>query len=206
MAIVVASLLLSSCVSTTSVPSGAELDEVRAAQLDAQWANLDLPDERRPVDTGFEVVAIEDWAHQVASCMKSAGYTNFEDRGGTLQIGKSDPISEPVSESIDFFECRSAYQRDLTLGTALTRDQRDFLYDYYQQSLVPCLELAGVRVDDAPTREWFAQTGEGMGWNPYYAMDTFSFGEVVADDELLATCPSFPKGEIFDPWRVSDDG
>lgn len=203
-------MTLAGCVPTTTAPSAgdrdSELAHIREVQLDAQWTNLGFPAADRPADNGFEVVAIEDWARRVAGCMTSAGYENFHAVGGTLQIGKSDPVSEPRAEEIDFFECRSAFQRDLGLEVGLTVEQRDYLYDYYQETLVPCLELAGVRIENAPTREQFAAMGDGMGWNPYYALDTLSFAEVSVDARLLVQCPSFPKDAIFDPWRVSSSG
>jgi len=203
-------VILTGCVPTTSAPPvgdrSGELAHIREVQLDAQWSNLGFAEADRPPDTGFEVVAIEDWARRVAGCMTAAGYENFRAVGGTLQIGKSDPVSEPRAEAIDFFECRAAFQRDLGMDASLTVAQRDYLYDYYQETLVPCLELAGVRIDNAPTREQFAATGAGVGWNPYYALDTSSFGEVSVDGELLAQCPSFPKDPIFDAWRVIPNG
>lgn len=203
-------VLLSGCVPTTSAPPGGSAEEnlalVREVQLDAQWTNLDLPAEQRPADVGYEVVAIDEWAERVAACMTAKGYRNFEARGGNLQIGKSATFSEEVSEAIDFFECRSAFQRELSIASGINAEQREYLYDYYQESLVPCLELAGVRVESAPTRAAFAATGEGIGWNPYLALDGFSFGEVSVDAETLERCPSFPKDAVFDPWRLESSG
>lgn len=204
-----AAMLLAGCVPTKPVPAALSgdggLDQVRADQLDAQWSNMGLPADQRPPDTGYEVVAVGDWARKVAGCMATAGYENFEAVGGTLQIGKSDPRSEQVSESIDFFECRAAFQRDVELPSVMTTEQRYFLYDYYRETLVPCLELAGVEVEAAPTRDQFAQNTDGVAWNPYYVMDAVSFGSRAIDPALLRQCPSFPKGEVFDPWRIERD-
>lgn len=186
--------------------SRAEMLTVRAAQLDVQWERLDLPDELRPNEEQFEVVPGAEWATRVAACMTEAGYENYGAVDGRVQVGKASTLSEPRAESLDFFECRVLFQRDLSEGAELNREQRDYLYDYYLESLVPCLELQGVRVEDPPTREEFAATGIGIGWNPYYAMDALSFGEVVADDALLLACPSFPKDARFDEWRISASG
>ena len=200
-------VLLGGCVTTSQLPEGGmsrdELLIVRAAQLDVAWERLDLPDEIRPAEQGFTVVPSDEWAQRVAGCMSDAGYDNYGVRDQRLQIGKASSLSEPRTEAIDFFVCRALFQRDLTDGVELNRGQRDYLYDYYLTSLVPCLELQGVQIEDSPTRDEFAASGVGIGWNPYYAMDALSFGEVVADDALLAACPSFPSDSRFDDWRSS---
>ena len=200
-------VLLGGCVATTEIPAGgmsrSELLEVRAAQLDVAWERLDLPDELRPAEREFTVVPGDEWAARVAGCMTAAGYENYEAVDGRIQVGKASTLSEPSGEKLDFYECRVLFQSDPADGAELNREQRDYLYDYYLTSLVPCLELQGVHIEDPPTREEFAETGVGVGWNPYYAMDALSFGEVVADDALLAACPSFPGDSRFDDWRSS---
>jgi hypothetical protein len=74
----------------------------------------------------------------------------------------------------------------------LNSAQAEYAYDYFQQTLIPCLALRGIEVRDAPTREtYFAEFG---WWNPYWSIDPKLLNGSLADRDLLTACPPLAPG------------
>jgi len=65
----------------------------------------------------------------------------------------------------------------------------EFTYDYYRQSLAPCLDNLGFRVLAPPTRGSFVESGGN--WSPYDSV----FTALLSSDEISAiahACPATP--------------
>ena len=71
----------------------------------------------------------------------------------------------------------------------LSRDELAFTYDYYRQSLAPCLDNLGFRILAPPTRQAFIESDGN--WSPYDSVFTgFLDSEEIGTIEHV--CPQAP--------------
>lgn len=86
-------------------------------------------------------------------------------------------------------KCESAVLSPNEAGYFSTA-QLDYLYDYYQDTLVPCLQLQGLDVGFAPSRSEFASVAGWVSWDPYSEL-----GAAVPPSrsaEIRSRCPGYP--------------
>ena len=193
--VVLAVLALSGC-ATVSLPdpgmSDAEMERYHRLQSDSSWQNTSLADSLRPPAAAKQVVTGEEWAEIVAECMNSAGFDNYRAIDGGLSIEYvSRSADDATAEIIAHFSCNENLWLEGEEEYLLNSAQLDYLYDYYQDVLVPCLSVNKVEIWDQPTREWFI--GANGGWNPYYSVESVSW-PLLEDQTIFAECPAMPPG------------
>ena len=164
-------LLASGCVTVRPLPDGPGADNPELAlqsRLEQAWSNTGLDGARPDVEVG-QPVETEGGFEVIADCMGSHGHDEFGFSDGwsgpqLTQIGTT-RLSDEMQ--VDFFTCFAASPTIMESATPfLTASQLDYLYDYYQELVIPCLAATGARVGAVPTREEF-QTDRYGSWTPY---------------------------------------
>ena len=182
-------VLLSGCAEHRHAPPSGLSAEEFAQYHDylgqRMWQGTGLPESLRPEITP-EIVEPEEWTDRLGSC---------DDMAATaMAAGEQAAI---ISE----YSCRMRYQLTPGVLTLLNEAQLDYLYDYYKDTLVPCLRIRGVEVPEVLTREEAVDVGRfgAYPWNPYAAMGDFTRDD-VRDSTTWSACPPFPPDAVFDRY------
>jgi hypothetical protein len=189
-------IALAGCTPTRSVPpqaSGSELqqlvDDERA--LFRQWYLylVNAPPDP-PVIPVERVIAPSETQAVYGSCMDAAGYPNYGEPGATVAVEQS------TDGQLALYICVSQFPVEPSAFGIFSRDQLDYLYDYYQQSLIPCLAASGHDVIDIPVRAEFLRRDPAQlyAWSPYGELTGLSPKLLTS---LAERCPEFPPG-IFE--------
>ena len=187
-------LLLAGCAPVAQLPpepSGAELDALIAQELDFQWQYVGLtPDAPRPTVDRIRVVSLEEAEQVHRECMVEAGYGNFRQVTASIYGGASN------LERLAIYICSAQYPVPPSSYGLFSDEQRSYLYDYYIEVTVPCIESTGLTVDSVPTREEFlAPETHMLGlWMPYRSVRTETDVAYLANTK----CPYVPDG--FNPF------
>jgi hypothetical protein len=161
--------------------------------------NLDVKDaagfsatDEQPSDIGdISIVNPSELDYAFAECVKGAGYADYSvDYFGTLVLkgptGAESEIERGVRHNCDFTQ-----QLAMSNSALLSSREREYVYDYYRQWLVPCLALAGYPIHGAPSREEFISDWLTPGWwSPYDSIDLEP--GAAARFGLQKQCPSMP--------------
>lgn len=198
--LVVVALLLAGCASP--VPErgdGYDYAVIVHERLDSVWAQTGLPDSARPALEPGPAVNQFLAASSFAACMAERGWPDYSssDIGYSyrdISLVDSDP------ERLDWYECFAAFPVD-SRYTLRSVDEFDFLYDYYQDTLIPCLAENGHPVTAAPSRLEFRTSWKQWSdplfpylWNPYYELRKHG---AVDTTELELMCPAQPPNQDF---------
>lgn len=184
-AIAVAALLLAGCSATPVVEPLTGLSEMEE-QLYAQsfalrWSGIEVPDA-----PDVEVVAYvpsAGWGTAVSGCMNAAGYADYAATGA----GMSYPSRQDDAETLALYTCIGRYPVQADFSAYANKAQLEYLYDYFRDSLIPCLAAEGYIVPGtAPSREQFTEFTVQPRWNPYNAL-LAEPGESVRE-----RCPASP--------------
>ena len=189
-AVVAASIvLLSGCAEPRHAPpsglSAEEFAEYNDYVGQRMWQFTGLPESLRPEVTP-EIVEPDEWTERLGACDDMAAVATAAGEQAAI-------ISE--------YECRMSYQLTPGVLSLLNEAQLDYLYDYYQRTLVPCLRIRGVEVPEVLTRDEAVDVGRfgAYPWNPYGAMSDFTRDD-VRDSATWAACPPFPPDAVFDRY------
>jgi len=161
-------LMATGCTSTLAIPAqptGEELDRLIALELDFQWQYVGLtPDSPRPEVERIRIVSMEEAEAVHTQCLIDAGYENTR---LTTTFGADS------YERLAIYTCTAQYPTPPASYGLFSEEQLDFLYDYFMQVTVPCLEANGVTVPDIPSREDFKVPSSQLKqvWIPYYSID-----------------------------------
>jgi hypothetical protein len=197
--VALAAVLLAGC-STVPVPRSAtpdELDRIVRAELDRQWAFTGLegviPRPDYPVE---ELGSVDGFSQGFGACMQEVGFTSWGvgDTGLDMSSVNSGGARSTPEQQYDYYECIARFPNI----DPLTDEQLDFVYDYYQRWLVPCLETEGYELHDVPTREEFHEyrAVNGWLWGPYSAMVAYPQGAEL--HAVLGKCKPTLAG--MDGW------
>ena len=155
------------------------LDEAFAARFDG----VD-----RPVAVPVRFVLPNGWAGLMRNCMNTAGFTavGFDREQGFTNVEKTG------EGALAWYECTQRLPRYDTVFARLSDEQLDQLYEYDTEVLVPCAGAIGLPVQEVPSREDFADGGEGIAgwWHPFLAVAVPSSRAAV--DLLFAKCDPYP--------------
>ena len=162
---------VSGCSATTAPPVGpseAELNERVHAELDRQWklTGLDgiVP---RPEVEVEKISSIDGFSEEFGQCMTDAGFTGWGVSEAGLDMASVNPDGAATTpeQQLAYYGCTARFPGVDKLSVA----QMDFVYDYYQRWLIPCIEQQGYEVIGAPSRDDFYASREQTGWqwSPY---------------------------------------
>ena len=199
--LVAASLLLLVGCSATPAPEpgldAADVDELRDYLIDIYWASTGLSDDLRPPRSSVTVVDGSDRDAAYVKCMNNAGFDNYDAiPGGGYTIGDASMDDRRDDELIADYVCGTSFEIDGQFDGVYNDAQLDYLYDYYQQILVPCLQVLDYQVAEVPTRAEFS--GNWGGWHPYYSVEALRQEAFFEDKRVPSECPPTPAG-IADP-------
>ena len=127
--------------------------------------------------------------------MNVAGFDQYVAVDGGYQT-EGDLTERSNAEVLAAYVCDTSFEVEGQYDNWLNARQLDYVYDYFQGSLVPCIELLGYELLEPPTRAQF--TEQWGGWHPYFAVDESQFERYFADNRVPSECPPFPAG-IEDP-------
>ena len=168
---VVAALLLAGCtVTPVAEPlSGLspEEEQLYAQSFALQWSGIEVAGD--PVVGVVAYVPSAGWGTAVAGCMNAAGYPDY----GVTATGMTYPAREDDAEALALYTCIGEYPVQADFSSYANEAQLGYLYDYFRDSLVPCLATEGYTVPGAaPTREQFTRFTVEPRWNPYNALES----------------------------------
>jgi hypothetical protein len=193
-------MTLSACTPQQSFPRGpsdAEVDAAVQELLDTQWegTGLDGVVERPIVEPESSVTQ---WSPGMAECVSEIGEESYgwsDTEGFMLGTGERGTDAQQLA----FYECYARFPS----VSVFSREQREYIYDYYLTSLLPCLGLHGHPALVVPSRRSFvAGTGTVDGswlWSPYSAMTELPSDRAVFDT-LYRECPPSIPG--VDGWST----
>ena len=188
-AVVASAVLVAGCAEQRSAPPSGLTAEELARYHDYTgrelWEYTGLPDSMRPV-VEPKFVEVEEWSERLEDC------------------GDTAPIATAAGQQaavITEYRCRMSYQLSGEVLGLLNGAQLDYLYDYYQDTLVPCLRVRGVEIPEILTRDEAVDVGRfgAFPWNPYNAMSDFARGD-AQDESTWSACPPFPPDPVFDRY------
>ncbi len=196
--ILLAALALAGCVTVVEPPKAgltdAEAQSIVHENLDQFWTNTGLSDEQlRPEITPIALLSSAEATSAFITCMNEAGYSQYSTAYGGGYSVADHPID--TKEKLALYRCNARYQMD-PREYRLNRAQLEYLYDYYQTTLIPCLARAGfVDLEQVATREQMLQYG---GWNPYYSLPADTYAALTSESEVVRMCPATPVGSGFE--------
>ena len=195
--VLAAMLVLTGCVAVPPPgPSDSEIVAMQERALQQTWERTGLEGDPPAVEAG-PAMESEAWWQAIYDCVQERGFmiTSMEwssSSGAAIMTNSGDTIDDPETQRA-FYECVAAHplvldERDM----ALTDAQLDYVYDYYQSWLVPCVIMQGYRLSDVPTRtEYRALAGQ---WSPFFAVDISISG---ADYERLERVCGAERPELY---------
>jgi hypothetical protein len=165
-----AALALTGCavVHPPSPPTDADVESLTARIRERSWQNTGLPGEAPEVEAQPSPGQEESFPLS-AECMADAGVVSFSwsfnpDNGYDLTEWTGSTLDDAEVQRM-FYVCMATYPQPLREGDVASDAQLDYLYDLYQDVIVPCMIDNGYRLPDAPTRaEFFETRGQ---WSPY---------------------------------------
>lgn len=112
--------------------------------------------------------------------------------GSGIDLGSYSALEwMPVAEGdyVAWYTCRVKFP---LLSSAPPNDEQvGYLYDYFTQFVVPCLEANGSAIDSAPSRDTFVREWPNQDWFPEPTTSAPGTAEYAS---ASAVCPSTPPG------------
>jgi hypothetical protein len=197
---IVAVLLLEGCATQSTVPSGISDEEagrLLLVALASDTARLQeaIPGSSISLQIGDELSDNwEDWIGLQVQCLEAAGFDPVSVTDTGFMIGGDE---DRVLEAR--LHCKYRFPLDPRLLGALSSEQAQWAWDYWDTRLIPCVEALGYTVPGVPQRDEFVRQAVGrigpLPWTPYLAMRVQSNQEKAAVD---AVCPPLPA----DPYQL----
>lgn len=201
--IVISALALSGCAAESKSPApergeplNQNLTEIEnqlvGNYLDNAWRNVLTahPDAVRPEVERVRLIDQADWTTIIPDCLAEMGHHVVPDANGSWSV-KGGPGSEPYF--LAFYTCEAMYPLHPKFSAPMTDAKITRLYDYFLNSLKPCLEREGYEVPPAPSLQRFqeAYRTDG-GWFIYAGVADASVGpEELA--RINRVCPQVPE-------------
>ena len=182
-------VVLSGCVPTRPLPpqpTGAELDELIALELDLQWQFLGLtPDSPRPTVERIRIVSNDEAEAVHTKCIVDAGYETYGTSAATAANASN-------FERLALYICAAQYPVAPSNLNLYSEEQLSYLYDYFETTVIPCLKAADVAVEDIPTRAEYIEGSRGKvyAWLPYGSLEHTPLDRYV----VVEKCPAYPDG------------
>lgn len=125
------------------------------------------------------------WGAAVAGCMNAAGYADYAASPRGMSYPARD--EDDAGQALALYTCIGHYPVQADFSSYANKAQLEYLYDYFRNSLIPCLAAEGYIVPGtAPTREKFTSFTVEPRWNPYNALPS------QPDSAVRDACPASP--------------
>jgi hypothetical protein len=154
-----------------------------------QWAELQqkYPDAVRPRVGFVRFITSEEEPEVIAACLRAQGIPAVIDENG---VGTTTPIGEEQRYDLAWFACAVQFPVDPSEYQPLTDDEMYFLYRFYVDEQIPCLEARGYEISSPPGFDDFrARWWSGEMWAPYLDVVENDFQRFLATQEA---CPPLP--------------
>ncbi|MDO7881690.1 hypothetical protein [Antiquaquibacter soli] len=196
-------VLLAGCTLYRPLPEPLGSDEIRELvqqQRREYWAEL-APGEPYPEVEVVDVLPADEAWPRVMECVDALEIPGVSRSGGGLQVVEG---ADQHALEVAIFRCYEAYPPDYSDPTVwgfLSEDEREYLWQYFDGFLVPCLILHGYSVHGMPGRESFLAS-EYLAWEPY---GTLTPAPLTPQEWqwLDAQCPPPP---LLRQWLWRPDG
>ena len=198
--LMVAALLLTGCTAQEPHPQPlSRFEQVKAYQaMSAATWNQSFGDisGEKPDLSVHSVSTGGQWALDMAGCLREQGAPDFtiSDSGGVTIEGSGAGNNGVGARTVEL--CYAQHPKEKWLEQILSRSQLDVLYDYYVDSLEPCLMVnAGRPAVGTPSRALFEQTFLTNPWTPYdhrVAGARFKADGTAVPTALAIKCPPYP--------------
>ena len=178
---------LAGCVTPREPPPSLSAEDLELAteqRIDLAWAHTGL---EGTVERPDVVPTAERTFDDLATCIADLGVVEWSMSDSPQEVGL-DAISglNTVEVQLGMYECFALHPvATMSDVVPLTRDQLDYLYDYYSTWLIPCLASKSIPVTQAPTREEF-RTPIWQGWSPYSAAISITTPDEY--DAIVSAC------------------
>lgn len=195
-AAVASALLLSGCTAQQRAPAPPTETEIAAAvdvALDRQWAATGLEGRVPRPDIDVEqIMSAREAGVGMGECVSEAGIVSWGWSETGFTAGSTGGRGTDDDQLI-FYSCFARFPEVLVITGA----QRDFIYDYYASTYIPCLGLHGYDVVDAPTRADFVSGAADQGLNWMWSPDSTLrvYPDSSADyEKMYSDCPPTVPG------------
>jgi len=173
-AVGLALVVMSGCTATTAAPkpiSESELNERVRIELDRQWGYTGLDGlVQRPRPEVEKISPSDGFSAEFGECMGGAGFSTWGAGPVGLDMSSvnADGAKATPEQQLAFYGCTARFPS----VDRLSRQQLQFIYDYYRGWLIPCIEQRGYAVTDVPSRETFSTSTQpgNWRWSPYGAL------------------------------------
>lgn len=160
------------------------------AGIEAQWAELQetYPDAVRPDVEFVRFVTAQEEPAVLATCLREQGIPAVLDENG---VGTTTPIGEEQRYDLAWFACAVQYPRDPSEIQPPTDDELYYVYRFYVDEQMPCLEERGYDISAPPGFDRFRddwRNGEAY-WAPYSDVTESDYATMMATQEA---CPPLP--------------
>ena len=182
-ALVGLALGLTGCVAAPPTITETELAAHNAQLLAKTWQRTGLAGDA-PTVTAVLIDNDEDWSQALFECLQ--GGTAADNSG--MEFNSSDgyglmpspgSTADPDEAQRDFYVCVARYPRPYDPRDLISAAQLDYIYDYFADSLVPCMLDHGYVIEVAPTRVEFHDLAGG--WHPYGTLPAVIGGRALTD-------------------------
>jgi len=117
------------------------------------------------------------------------------DREASPSLDESEAQKRDRDSAEALYRCLVMYPLDPLYLRPLSDRQLRTLYDYYKETLVPCLESKGFDVGPVPSWEFFI-ANTNPRWDPYRQLKPVRSGLSLAEfRDLRKSCPPLPPTE-----------
>ncbi|MEX1080175.1 MAG: hypothetical protein WED09_13830 [Homoserinimonas sp.] len=155
-----------------------------------------LPDDQRPDVEMVRYTDLIEGAVAIAACMNERGGWNVKASAGGW--GSDDPMPDGQGDAynLDSYICQAEYPTDPEYLRPLDEEQRDRMFDYYDNELRACFEEHGQTMAELPSRGKFVQDYYRMTWDAYSNVTgTNTPAGARAFDELQTECSMLPPAD-----------
>jgi hypothetical protein len=154
-----------------------------------QWAELQerYPDAVRPNVRFVRFITSEEEPVVIAACLREQGIPAVLDENGVSTVT---PIGQEQEYDLAWFACAVQFPVDPSEYQPLTDDEMYYLYRFYVDEQVPCLEALGYEISTPPGFDDFrARWWSGEMWAPYTEVAVSDFATFEATQDA---CPPLP--------------
>lgn len=156
-----------------------------------QMVRSRFPDAQRPAVQLIRFASPAEMPSLQVDCLHEEGFPDVTLTPDAGVVVKGIPAEQQEALAIAQYSCGVKYQIEPEYTDALTAVELSTLYDYYKDSLIPCLTSQGFSVVDVPSKSTFIDNYASTGWTPYVSVASASQQNWY---DLNEACPQWPAG------------